>query len=177
MTIDELSLRDIGFQENKFITRANSRIKKIYNAITLNRINEVQHFMSDMLYYNICNIINDNALKKVRVMYTEVNVTSNIKRIEEDAAFYKIIVGVICRYLKYYVDSETMEYISGDRNNRVVVSQDVEFMKKKDSKAFNVFRCFGCGTNFNINESGICPNCGRVYDLDELDYIIKDIEI
>lgn len=177
MTIDELSLRDIGFQENKFITRANSRIKKIYNAITLNKINEVQHFMSDRLYYNICNIINNNALKKVRVMYTEVNVTSSIKRIEEDVTFYKIIVGVTCRYLKYYVDSETMEYVSGDKNNRVVVSQDVEFLKKKDSKSFDVFRCFGCGTSFNINSSGICPNCGRVYDLDELDYIIKDIEI
>lgn len=177
MTIEELSLKDKGFQENKFITRVNSRIKKVFNAITLNKVESVQHFMSDKLYYDICEFIKSNLINNKRVMYTEVNVTSKIIDIIEDVAFYKVIVNVTCRYLKYYVDSKTMEYVSGDRDNREVVCQDVMFMKKKDTKDTDLFSCFGCGANFNINSNGICPNCGRVYDLNELDYIIKDLQI
>lgn len=177
MTIEELSLKDTGFQENKFITRANSRIKKIFNAITLNKLSEVQHFMSDKLYFDISEVIKANSDKSVRVMYTEVNVTSDIGRIEEDETFYKVIVNVTCRFLKYYVNSNTMEHVSGDMNNREVIDQEIVFMKKKDSKSIDMFKCFGCGTNFNINDIGICPSCGRVYDLDELDYIIKDMRI
>ena len=37
-------------------------------------------------------------------------------------------------------------------------------------------RCYGCGTTFDINQSGICPVCGRVYDLEEIDYYIDEFE-
>lgn len=36
MKIDELKQKDNNFSEDKFITKANSRIKKVFNAISLN---------------------------------------------------------------------------------------------------------------------------------------------
>lgn len=176
MTIEELKKIDIKFSEDKFITKANSRVKKVFNAISLNKLNEIQHFLSDDLYKNIVSKIESYNNPNTRIFFDEVNVSCSISKVLEDNDYYIILVDCTLRYLKYYVDS-SFKYVSGNNNSRIVVNQTITFKKSKIAKDNSVFRCLGCGANFNINASGICPQCGRVYDLDEFDYIIYDMEV
>lgn len=177
MTISDLEKKDDTFSEEKFISKANSRIKKIYNAITLNEVGKVKHFMSDQLFFKIEDTINDLKKHNKIVIYDEVNISMSIDSLEEDKDYYYINVSCVTKFLKYFLSIDTNEFESGDMENRKTISQSIVFLKKKDAKNLDVVRCFGCGANFNINASGICPQCGRVYDLFEFDYIIKDMEL
>lgn len=176
MKIDELKQRDNSFSLDKFITKANSRIKKLFNAISLNKLASIEHFFSEDMYKNIVSRVDALNNTDSRIFYGEVNVSCSINEISEDNDFYIIEVDCNLRYLKYYVDS-SFNYVSGDNYNRVVDNQKIVFKKSKTAKDSNVFRCLGCGMTFNINADGVCPSCGRVFDLDEFDYIISDIRI
>lgn len=176
MRIEELKLKDTSFSEDKFITKANGRIKKVYNAISLNKLPSIEHFLSEDMYENITNKVESLNNSSSKIFYGEVNVNSSISDILEDDEFFIIIVDCNLRYLKYYVDSN-FNYSSGDNSNRIVDNQKIVFKKSKTAKDSGVFRCLGCGMTFNINADGVCPSCGRVFDLDEFDYIISDIRI
>ena len=177
MGIDEFARLDVGFQENKFLTKANSRIKKIYNGITLEKLDEVKHFMSEELFQKLFSLLKSYQDSGKRVIYDEVNVVCQIYSYEVSPDYFKVTVICDCRYLNYFLSSSTMEYLSGDMENRKKRSQKIVFLKKRNAKENSIFRCVGCGANFNINENGICPSCGRVYDLDDFDYILKDMEL
>lgn len=176
MRIEELKLKDTSFSEDRFITKANSRIKKLFNAISLNKLSSIEHFLSEDMYRNILDMVESLNNSSSKIFYGEVNATCSISDILEDNDFYIIIVDCSLRYLKYYVDSN-FKYVSGDNNNRIVDNQLITFKKNKAAKDSGVFRCLGCGATFNINADGVCPSCGRVFDLDEFDYIISDIRI
>ncbi len=53
MTIDELMEKDKDFTSSSFISKANNKIKKIYNAITLNQLDTINHFLSDRVFNDI----------------------------------------------------------------------------------------------------------------------------
>ena len=177
MTISDLEKKDKNFSEDVFISKANSRLKKIYNAITLNEVNSVKHFMSDDLFSKIENMIDELKKENKTIVYDEVNISSSIDSINEDKNNFYIKFTFITKFLKYFMSSDTNEFESGDMDNREIINQSIVFFKKKDAKDLDVVSCFGCGANFNINANGICPHCGRVYDLYEFDYIIKDMEL
>ena len=80
--------------------------------------------------------------------------------------------------MQYEKSLQDDRIVSGDCDRRREVVKKVTFQKRKDASSFgDVTRCLGCGTSLNINESGICPNCGRVFDLEKYDFVIKDMKI
>lgn len=177
MTVNDLSRIDSDFEESIFITKVNSRIKKIYNAITLGDVDTVKHFMSDELYSKIIDYVKNNDDDNKIVIYDEVNISSAILNIDEDNNNYIITVDCVSKFLKYFISKNSREYLSGDMDNRIELNQKIKFYKSKTAKSVDVVRCLGCGANFNINSNGICPHCGRTYDLEKFDYIISDMEL
>lgn len=167
MDIEEFEKRDVGFQTELFLSRANSMIKKIYNAISLDEMDRVRHFMDHDLYQRIQNEIQLMDQKGLRYTYKEVNVSSQILRVFEEEVTYNVEVSASCRYQKSF----------NDREERVSVLKKVMFQKKKNAVLEESPRCMGCGTSFNIYEMSSCPSCGRLYDLEEYDYIIKDMDL
>lgn len=168
---------DNNIDETLFLTKANNRIKKIYNSITLDEVDKIKHFISDDFYQKIKKIIEDNNNKNLKLIYDEVNVACNIKKIKEEENNYIVIVECISKFLKYYVSKDNNEYASGDNNNRVVLKQKITFYKKKDGADNQTIKCSGCGSNFDIEETGICPYCGKTYELSKYDYIIEKVEL
>ena len=157
------------------ISKVNNMMKLIYHAITLNKLDTVIQFMSDDLYNKFKETIDNNTNNNCRVIYDEVNVNSEIKNITNMNEYIMIDVRCNIKFLKYYVSLEDGSYISGDKDNRISKVLNVTLKRKGNVKDTNIFKCLGCGYSIDITNGYICPKCGRVYDLDEYDFIIDNM--
>ena len=176
MTIDDLKQKDSTFQSSLFLSKANSRMKKIFNAITLNELDSVHHFMSENVFLKFQKEMNDAKNEGLRLIYEEVNIQSDISNIEEIDQSFLIHVFMECKYLKYYLSLDSGNVVKGNNQNRSSCIYHVVFKKKMGTSLGEVARCLGCGSPIPINENGKCPHCGRIFDLDQFDYIIESIQ-
>lgn len=163
---------DNSFNESILISKVNNMVKLIYNSITLNKLEDVIQFMSDDLYNKIKEKIDNNTNNNCRVIYDEVNVNSEIKNITNMDEYIFIDVRCNVKFLKYYVSLSDGSYISGDRDNRIDRILNITLKRKSNVKDTNTFKCLGCGYSIDITNGYTCPNCGRVFDLNEFDFII-----
>ena len=174
MEIKELAEKDISFQVDDFLAKANHRIKRILNSVSFNELDKVKHFMNWEVYDNFLDSIQNYEIEGERLVYDEVNVSSQISTLEETDEVYSIWVDANVKYLRYVVNKNG-DVVQGDANARISTTLKINFQKAKDARPLEeVTRCLGCGTSFNIDESGICPHCGRTFDLDQFDYIITE---
>ncbi len=175
MTIEELTKKDNNFNSSIFVSKANNMVKKLYNAVTLDEIDEVSHFANKEIINKFKNMIDSAKANGERLIFDQVNVSTEIKDIDVSIDYYQIACLVTCRYCKYNLDSNG-KIVSGSNTDRSTVIHKVLFQKKIINSNNGVYRCLGCGTSIDVNNNGICPNCGRVFDLDEFDYYIESFE-
>ncbi len=172
MTIGELAEKDSSFNSSIFTSKANNMVKKLYNATTLDQLDEVDHFASDSVFARFKSRVSEAKANNLRLIYDEVSVNTEIKDISEDINSYMINCLVTTKYCKYYIDN-TGKVVQGDNKNRSTVIHNATFRKKKGASMPEVARCLGCGTPINVNENGKCPSCGRIFDLEEFDYYLE----
>ncbi len=175
MTIEELVQKDSSFNSSIFISKANNMVKKLYNATTLDELDSVDHFASDEVFNKFKDKLNKAKARNLRLIFDQVNVNTEIKNITEVSNNYVISTLVTCKYYKYYLDSNG-NIVEGNDDTRSTVIHQVDFVKRIGNSLPEVVRCLGCGTSLNINEDGKCPNCGRIFDLEEFDYYIDMFE-
>lgn len=174
MNIIDLEKLDPSFSQDEFLSMANQRIKMILNAITLNEVDQVKHFMNWEVYDAFNDTLQSYEDDGDRLIYDEVNVDSQISTVREEEETYVISVDANCQYIKFVIDGDG-NILQGDPDSRVSVTHKITFQKRKDARPLeDVVRCLGCGTSLNIGESGICPNCGRTFDLDQFDFVITE---
>ena len=176
MTLEELREKDQDFNASLFIGKVNNMLKKIYNAITLNELDTVKHFLSESAFQKIQEKNDEVIQKGNHLNYEEVNVNSVIRNVDDGDDYYRIEVYATIKYLQY-VKSNDGKIISGNDENRVTTNRRVLLTKLKntnDKKGF--YRCLGCGATLDINDNGKCSHCGRIFNLEEFDYIIDSIE-
>ena len=191
MTIQDLAQKDPTFNSELFITKANLMIKKILYAITLNDLAKVDHFISDKLYNNLLKQIENAHKNGYDLIYDEINVNTIVKNVKDEMGIYTIIADANIKCLKYLKSKEDNSIADSDRislnsqsinihaalpSNRINLTKRVVFKKVQNTENRDTNRCRGCGTTYNINESGICPTCGRVFDLEKVDYYIAEFE-
>ena len=169
MTIRELEKRDSSFNSNIFISKANNMIKKLYNAVTLDGLDTVDHFASDEVFNKFKDELEMAKASNKKLAYNQVNISTEIKDIEEVDGMFKIICSVRCKYYKN-CGSSVEEMTLGD--SRTEVYKKAIFCKKIGAEQEEITRCLGCGASLNINASGKCPNCGRIYELENHDYYL-----
>ena len=163
-----------GFRREEFLSNVNLIVNKVYQSISHLELNDVRHYLSDEIYHNISHEIEKYKDDGKRLVYDEVNVQSQITNAYQDSDYYYIEVKSDCKYLKYFIlDGGVIE---GNNTSRVEVPLRVLFQKRKDATSQDITRCSGCGTTLNIHHSGKCPNCGRIYDYYQYDYIIVKVD-
>lgn len=178
MTKEELARKDPTFSSELFITKANLMIKKILYAITLKDLAKVDHFISDNVYNKIIKQMENANLNGYDLVYDEINVNTTIKDIKEQNNSYQIITNVTIKCLRYLKAKEDKKIIESNiiNNNRITLNKRIVFKKVQNIENRDTNRCRGCGTTYNINDSGICPVCGRIFDLEKIDYYIDEFE-
>ena len=164
--------------EAMFKTKADNIFVKIHTAIMRGDIEPVKHFISEELAIKLESLVNDLNAKSYRQMYDELNVKSTtIKEISEDDSYYVIKVLIVSRYMDYIIDLNTGNIVKGNDQSRVMKNNILTFKRNKDVKETKIVRkCPGCGASINVNNNGVCEYCGAIYNLDDYDFILIDME-
>lgn len=166
------------FNEAMFKTKVDNIFVKLFTSIMKGDLSDVDHFISDEVKNKYMTYINELKSKNERQMYDELNVkdTKILSRKElEDKEV--IEVEIISRYMDYIIDIDTGETIKGDDTRRIEKRNILVFEKKNDTKDIKLVRkCPGCGASISVNTSGKCDYCGTIYNLEDYDYILTDIQ-
>lgn len=167
------------FNEAMFKTKVDNIFVKLYTCIMKGDLTDVRHFISEELYNNYINKINELISHNKRQMYDEINVKNTMiinRKILEDKEI--IDVEIVSRYMDYIIDINTGDLISGDDTRRIERSNILRFEKKLNTKDFGIVRkCPGCGASINVNNTGKCEYCDTIFNLDDYDYILVSINV
>ena len=175
--MNDLLKIDDTFNESMFISKVNNIMVMLHTSIMLNDLDRVRHFISDDLEKKFEDKLNMLNKKNETQMYDEFNVkSSNINDIIIKDNIVEIDVNVILRYMDYIVNKETGDFIRGNNKSRVEKSYLLKFVRII-SKKYNgrTFECTNCGATLNINNTGVCPYCRKVFKAEDYDYILTDI--
>ena len=167
------------FNEAMFKTKVDNIFVKLYTCIMKGNLTDVRHFISEELYNNYINKINELISHNKRQMYDEINVKNTMiinRKILEDKEI--IDVEIVSRYMDYIIDINTCDLISGDDTRRIERRNILRFEKKLNTKDFGIVRkCPGCGASINVNNTGKCEYCDTIFNLDDYDYILVSINV
>ena len=167
------------FNEAMFKTKVDNIFVKLYTCIMKGDLTDVRHFISEELYNNYINKINELISHNKRQMYDEINVKNTMiinRKILEDKEI--IDVEIVSRYMDYIIDINTGDLISGDDTRRIARRNILRFEKKLNTKDFGIVRkCPGCGASINVNNTGKCEYCDTIFNLDDYDYILVSINV
>ena len=167
------------FNEAMFKTKVDNIFVKLYTCIMKGDLIDVRHFISEELYNNYINKINELISHNKRQMYDEINVKNTMiinRKILEDKEI--IDVEIVSRYMDYIIDINTGDLISGDDTRRIERRNILRFEKKLNTKDFGIVRkCPGCGASINVNNTGKCEYCDTIFNLDDYDYILVSINV
>ena len=167
------------FNEAMFKTKVDNIFVKLYTCIMKGDLTDVRHFISEELYNNYINKINELISHNKRQMYDEINVKNTMiinRKILEDKEI--IDVEIVSRYMDYIIDINTGDLISGDDTRRRERRNILRFEKKLNTKDFGIVRkCPGCGASINVNNTGKCEYCDTIFNLDDYDYILVSINV
>ena len=167
------------FNEAMFKTKVDNIFVKLYTCIMKGDLTDVRHFISEELYINYINKINELISHNKRQMYDEINVKNTMiinRKILEDKEI--IDVEIVSRYMDYIIDINTGDLISGDDTRRIERRNILRFEKKLNTKDFGIVRkCPGCGASINVNNTGKCEYCDTIFNLDDYDYILVSINV
>ena len=154
------------FNEAMFKTKVDNIFVKLYTCIMKGNLTDVRHFISEELYNNYINKINELISHNKRQMYDEINVKNtmiiNMKILEDKEI---IDVEIVSRYMDYIIDINTGDLISGDDTRRIERRNILRFEKKLNTKDFGIVRkCPGCGASINVNNTGKCEYCDTIFN-------------
>ena len=78
--------------------------------------------------------------------------------------------------MDYIISTITGDLIRGDDSKRIEKTYRLTFEKKLNTKEKSIVRkCPGCGASISVNTSGKCEYCGTIYNLEDYDYILTNI--
>lgn len=176
--IEELVKYDSNFNEGMFKSYADNVFVKLFTAVMLDDLDSVKHFLSDSVYQKYYQVIENLKTNHYTQIYDELNVkSSEITNIQITDTDFIITFKLISRYMDYIIDSESGDFIKGNNKSRIEKTYILTFKKSRDfDTQKNIRRCPGCGASIDVNGNGKCAYCGTVYDLEEYDYILTNIE-
>ena len=177
MTIEEFSKLDKDFNPTTFISKCNHIFIKYFTAIMMDKLKEVDHFISDDVYKYGENIISPLRNKNLRQMYDELNVkNSYIQNIELTNNKYIATIFIRSRYIDYIIDKETGNTVYGNDKTRIETCYKLTFTKNINAiNEGEAKKCCACGSPMNINNSGICEYCGSIYKQEKHGWILENI--
>ena len=140
-------------------------------------LDNVKHFLDLDVYNRYCDELLELNKRNLRHIYEELNVKNVIivDTYSLDGYDY-IALKLYVRYMDYFVNKESNEYISGNNKTRSEYIYSVTFKKKEKTLDLpEVRKCPGCGSSINVNGNGKCSFCGSIYNLSDYYYILDKI--
>lgn len=177
--LENLIKQDSDFSESKFKSKVENIFVQIKLSIVTGKTEKVHHFVNEETYQKILKKVENDKVNNRIQLYDELNVADvQILEIKELDDSFEIYVNVHSKALEYYITRDTKKYISGDRYDRAERMNKIVFKKIKNSKKMEVARkCPSCGANIDVNKNGQCAYCGTIFNLQNYDWIIINMDI
>lgn len=171
----DISKYDNTLDNAMFLTKVDNIFVMLYSSIMDRNLNRVKHRVSDDIFEKYEKFVNDLIDKKQIQMYGELNVkSSEIVNIDNTDDLI-VTVKLITRYLNYIVD-EQYNYISGDTNEREEHELLLKLVKRKDADKLAASRhCPTCGALMDISNNGQCNYCGSIFNIEDYDWVLIEI--
>jgi len=162
MDIDNLN-------KEHFISYISNMYIQINRAIVFKELDKINHFVGDELYNKLSEDIEELSRDHKMQHFFDMGVAHvEILKMNKLDDTIQIEVDLISGYGKFVSSSHL--YGTEIKNSMV-------FEKRKDSKKQPAARyCPGCGSNIDVNRSGICEYCGTTYNLEDMDWILVKYE-
>ena len=179
MSIEEYKSLNPSFDQSMFITKVNNIFIKLFTAIMMDNLEEVNHFIGDSVMDYAEGIASKTRGSGNRQMYDELNVKdSSISSIDVEDNVYKIKVYLQSRYMDYIINLDSGALVSGNDSSRIQVNYYLTFTKRIDANSQGIVRkCPGCGAAINVNNSGKCEYCGSIYNQEDYDWVLTELEV
>ena len=168
---------DKTFSESTFKSKIDNMFVMLHTAVMLEDLPRVDHFIGNDVYDKYDKKIKELKVSNLRQMYEELNVKST-EILSADVIEDKIVVKIliVSRYMDYLMDKATGELVSGNNRSRIEKNNYLTLEKSVDAEKLGMSRkCPACGANMNINESGKCEYCGTIFNAEDYDWIITEI--
>jgi hypothetical protein len=162
-----------------FLTKVNNIFIKLFTAIMMDKLKEIDHFVGDDVYAYANDIVANVKNNGCRQMYDELNVKdSKIIDVIVNDGVYQIKVFLQSRYMDYIINLSNDNVISGNDSSRIEVNYNLTFTKKINAKdAKSIRRCPSCNAPLSVNTSGLCEYCGSIYNQEEYDWVLTKLEV
>lgn len=176
--MNELIKLDPTFSESKFKTKIDNIFVMLHFSLMTKNLSRVDHFISDEVYNEFNERLNKLNQNNQIQMFDELNVKSTeIQNIEIADTEFIIKVKLISRYMDYIIDADSRKLIKGNNTFRIEKTNILTFKKRRNFKIQDsVRKCPSCGANMNINNTGKCEYCGTIYNTEDYDWILTDIQ-
>ena len=174
--MNEILKYDPNFTESKFKSFVDNVFIQIYLAIMTKEPEKIKHFVSDELYENIYNQIEELNQRKLIQMYDEINAKqTTILNYEVQDNKMRIEVNLTSRYMDYLID-EDGNFVSGINDRRIEKENYLTFEKPIGYlSTSSVRKCPGCGASIDVNANGKCAYCGTTYNLKDKDWVLVSL--
>lgn len=170
---------DKSIDNSMFKTKVDNIFVQLYTGLSNGDLKDVDHKISDNVYKIYKDKVDNDKKDNLKHVFGELNVTST-EILSVDDSSDKIIVKVrlVSKYMDYYVNKDTLEFVKGNNKSKDVHYNTLTFMKNKNAKDIKEsLYCPGCGKAANVNESGCCKYCGAIFNTEDYDYVLTDIQV
>ena len=170
---------DSSIDNSMFKTKVDNIFIQLYNGISNGDLIDVKHKISDKVYDKYQIEVDKNNKDNLKHVFGELNVTSTkILSVDDKDNMIIVKVELVSRYMDYFVNKDTNDYVKGINTHRVEHKNYLTLFKKKNVKDMKAnLYCPGCGKPANVNETGHCSYCGAIFNTEDYDYILSDIEV
>ncbi len=169
---------DPNFNEDMFKTNINNMFIMLLSSIMTDKLDRVRHFLSTDLEEKYDELLESLNSNNERQMYDELNVAgTTIEEVTETNDSFIVKIKLTSRYMDYVVNKISGDYLRGVNDHRIEKINYLTLKKNKKVKDNKIARkCPGCGANISVNTSGKCNYCGAIYDQENYDWVITNIE-
>ena len=174
----EFTNYDKNYTDHETLNYINNVFIQILYAITNNKLDSIEHFVSDSVYQQIKTKLDELKEKGQYQKYDETNVKSTtiVEKIVE-GEYFIIKVDLVSRALDYIVD-ENDEIVFGNDFSRKEILNHLVFKKKINAKDDDIInKCPNCGASIDININGKCPYCRMIFDMENHGWILTEWSI
>ena len=113
ITLNELIEKDKTFSESEFKSKVENQFMQIFLAVTVGKIERIDHFVNDEVYARLKAIVEDNTAKNVIHFYEEPNVSNiSLNRIVEEDDSFIIEATVLFKAYDYFANKGDLKWVS-----------------------------------------------------------------
>lgn len=180
-SIKRIQDRDPNFSPPAFLARFEKTYKIIVNACSEQKIEQIQHMVSDSLYEQFKRRIEEQKASGIKFKCKSIKILlKKLGRLVDNEDFEELHVNVLADIVETAVDVVTGVPLSSDTESSSTVSEFWTFFRRPSAKTLTKpglleCSCPNCGNPISIGQATVCSVCGSYIRSGNYDWVLSKI--